>query len=347
MTPGGFSRRACCALVGAVLLPPALALGQSEAIRTRVQVLTPFELGKGGRGIPVEARVFGFDAIQAGEPCLGVPPGTRLRGSLRKGAQGWGVYFEELLQAEGGPLPVSGTLEASEFAKALKEGLHVRPGEVSRARLERTLGLPVRPDCAPVATAQEPPFSLPELPVLTQRTRQGGNEDPVNLIFVGGREGILRAFEEALWVPVDAASFGSVGLEVLAILFGRPYAHAPVTTHYLFGRREDLAFERQGPNARIRHHIRVWKVDGAGDLWAGAASFDNGIVLKPWRGLATHRIDPALDEERETIVRELGATGRARLAGYHRMQEAVSEGQNQEHARYFTDGRAAVLEAVR
>src|SRR6516225_12127201 len=57
-------------------------------------------------------------------------------------------------------------------------------------------------------------------------------------------------------------------------IFHRPYDDAPVSNLFLFGREEDLAFEKPVDNdARRRHHVRFWQVPAAADsgkpYWLG------------------------------------------------------------------------------
>ena len=66
-------------------------------------------------------------------------------------------------------------------------------------------------------------------------------------------------------------------------VFRRPDDEAPVSSLYLFGRREDLAFEKPvGDSPKERHHVRFWrteKLDEGQVVWIGSAAFDIGVEL--------------------------------------------------------------------
>jgi hypothetical protein len=81
--------------------------------------------------------------------------------------------------------------------------------------------------------------------------------DPLNVGLVGHRPQVVQALLAAGWRPADAARLASSVEIVGSVLFHRPDATAPVSALYLFGRRQDLAFEREvGSSASRRHHVR-------------------------------------------------------------------------------------------
>ena len=73
--------------------------------------------------------------------------------------------------------------------------------------------------------------------------------------------------------------------------------HAPVSQLYLFGRAEDLAFEKMLNTFLKRHHLRLWRTtvstaDGR-EIWLGASTHDIGMDMHV--GVISHAIDPNLD----------------------------------------------------
>ena len=59
---------------------------------------------------------------------------------------------------------------------------------------------------------------------------------------------------------------------VRAFVFNSPYPTAPFSTLYLFGRGQDIGFQKAIDNSpRKRHHIRFWSLSltRAEDTWAG------------------------------------------------------------------------------
>src|SRR3954451_21447744 len=64
---------------------------------------------------------------------------------------------------------------------------------------------------------------------------------------------------------------------IRAFVFNSPYPTAPFSTLYLFGRGQDVGFQKAIDNSpRKRHHIRFWSLSlvRAENTWAGgSASF--------------------------------------------------------------------------
>ena len=83
---------------------------------------------------------------------------------------------------------------------------------------------------------------------------------------------------------------------------------------YLYGRKEDLAFEKPvGHSPRERHHVRLWKAPETKHdrpLWMGSATHDIGVELSHTTGQVTHHIAPDVDAERDLLLAELTDTKR-------------------------------------
>ena len=89
---------------------------------------------------------------------------------------------------------------------------------------------------------------------------------------------------------------------------------APVSSLYLFGRREDDAFEQPvGDNPRHRHHVRFWKLDKPSEdgrpTWIGSAVYDKHVGLSRSTGQITHVTAPDVDVERDYLFECLEKTG--------------------------------------
>jgi hypothetical protein len=97
-----------------------------------------------------------------------------------------------------------------------------------------------------------------------------------------------------------------------ASLAHRPYPTAPVSNLYVFGRAQDLAFEKPTDDVANRGHIRLWQTPtrlGGQPVWVAQASYDHGIELSGTTHLPTHHIAPAVDLERDAVGAELARTG--------------------------------------
>ena len=182
---------------------------------------------------------------------------------------------------------------------------------------------------------------------LTTFNRYGDTGDPINMQICGTDGQIGAAFASAGWYRADEITFiTSVRISIDSIL-GRAYTTAPVSNLFLFGRREDLAFERPGHNVRQRDHIRLWNTSRIGDsgrpIWIGSATKDVKVELSKTNHLPTHGIAPDLDDERELVVSELAQTGflieDTTCPGFGKETKGFNGGGDP----YFTDGQLAVL----
>src|SRR5262249_7641195 len=90
-------------------------------------------------------------------------------------------------------------------------------------------------------------------------TGDGLPGDPVNLALIGTIGQLRRAFRVAGWAEADPLGIASSRRMVRAFVMNRPYPTAPFSTLYLFGRGQDVGFQRSIDNSpRKRHHIRFW-----------------------------------------------------------------------------------------
>jgi hypothetical protein len=184
--------------------------------------------------------------------------------------------------------------------------------------------------------------SLEDVPGVTF-TADGIPADPINVALIGTKEEVIRIMLAAKWYPADALTFrSSVGMAVSAV-FKRKYEDAPVSSEFLFGRKQDLAFEQAvGDNPRHRHHVRFWESDkrdpDGRPIWIGAAIFDKRVELSRTTGEFTHMTAPDVDTERDVLFKDLEGTGDLAeftiVQGFHK----VLEGRNGEGNRWYTDG---------
>jgi hypothetical protein len=189
--------------------------------------------------------------------------------------------------------------------------------------------------------------ALARVPKLTKNAK-GIDGDPVNIALIGSDSDIVHAFRAAHWVqaaPVTRAS--SIGIAT-SVLFNRPDSAAPVSPLYLFGRQQDMAWEREiNLSARQRHHVRLWRVANiayAGrPVWIGDASYDLRAGISHRGFHPTHHIAPDIDEERDTLTGNLIDAGRV-LSRFHVTGIGIRvDARNAEGDRYDTDGEIQAL----
>ena len=184
--------------------------------------------------------------------------------------------------------------------------------------------------------------SLEDIPGITYAA-DGIPADPINVALVGTKEEVIRIMLAAKWYPADPLSLRSC-LEIAgASVFKREYEDAPVSSEFLFGRKQDLAFEQAvGPDPRHRHHVRIWESDTRAPdgrpVWVGAAIFDKRVGLSHTTGQITHETAPDIDAERDKLFDDLKQTGDLAEIEIVRGWHKVREGRNGEGNPWYTDG---------
>lgn len=170
--------------------------------------------------------------------------------------------------------------------------------------------------------------------------------DPLNLALIGTKEEVERAMKDARWFPADPLGIRA-DLRIAAdTVLKREYDKAPVSNLFLFGRKEDLAFEQPvGGNPSQRHHVRFWKADEVDEqnrpLWFGAATYDERVGLSHTTGQITHHISGKVDVERDHALNTLQQTGEVAVEYLDNFQTQRS-GRNGGGDLWKTDGRLGI-----
>ncbi len=176
-------------------------------------------------------------------------------------------------------------------------------------------------------------------------SKTGTPGDPVNLVVIGSEQEIETAFQKAGWTPAARMGGGSLWNAVQAMIKDQGYGSAPVSDLYLFGRKEDLAFEKMLNTMAKRHHIRLWrsgsKTPDGRDIWLAASTHDDGIDIHP--GVISHAIDPNLDLERAKVSADLAATGLVAAEQALTPPNPLSGGMTATGGTWKTDGRIVVI----
>jgi hypothetical protein len=182
--------------------------------------------------------------------------------------------------------------------------------------------------------------------------------DPVNLALTGTLQQLRNAFATAGWSEADRLGWASSWRMIRAFVFNSPYPTAPFSTLYLFGRGQDIGFQKAiDDSPRKRHHIRFWALslaraedalaranfwlntdrppDDTRVLWVGAGTKDTGLSLTQLTFQVTHATDSDTNIERDYIIAELRSNRviddvTSYRPGQHLPMERVN--------RYITDG---------
>jgi len=189
----------------------------------------------------------------------------------------------------------------------------------------------------------------PDLAAVGQLTQTGTRMpgDPLNISLVGSEEEVIRALLAAAWRPANALSFQSSVRIAVDTVLAKPDPNAPMSNLYLFGRKEDLAFEKPiGHSPRERHHVRLWRsaqMDDGRPVWMGGATHDIGVELSHTTAEVTHRIASDVDAERDLLLADLTKAnqvlGTRWIAGFH----TLLHGRNGGGDPWRTDGRLPVV----
>lgn len=181
----------------------------------------------------------------------------------------------------------------------------------------------------------------------TTETAQGIPGDPLNVGLVGTKEEVIRAMLLAGWEPADPITLKSSMHIAESVVLNRAYTRAPVSNLYLWGRKQDLAFEKEsGKSARHRQHVRFWRsndlaVDGR-TFWIGSASYDKSVGFSHRTGQLTHHIAPDVDAERDSLIADLKKVDQLSRTYDVTGVGATMTGRNGEGDWYYTDGELEV-----
>jgi hypothetical protein len=177
---------------------------------------------------------------------------------------------------------------------------------------------------------------------------QGKPGDMVNILLVGTPEQVTQVFAKAGWVRVDRSVQDAVVNAVIDSLEKKDYLTMPMSTLYLFDRPQDYGFAHAEPVrvAMSRNHLRVWKSPYAVDarpLWCVAATHDIGFERDERNNSVTHKIDPAIDGEREYVNDTLSRTGLVVQRTHVTPADPLTTASTATGGSFHSDGRILVL----
>ncbi len=175
-----------------------------------------------------------------------------------------------------------------------------------------------------------------------QRAYMGSRpSDLVNVVLIGSRSQVDRAFAASGWSSAQRKSPLSLYRMYHALTRRRGYPKAPMNALTLGGAAS--AFERQKSLDTVekRHHVRLWQQSLQADVWLGAAAEDDGFRFESTHW--THSTDPNIDSERAKIVNDLAFTGCVNAAGLLSRNSADLEQDPKAEHPILTDGDIAVI----
>jgi hypothetical protein len=193
-------------------------------------------------------------------------------------------------------------------------------------------------------------------------TGDGLPGDPVNVALVGTLQQLRSAFAVTGWSEADRLGLASSWGMIRSFVLNSPYPTAPFSTLYLFGRGQDIGFQKAiDDSPRKRHHIRFWAVsetraptdwgdigfwqnadrppDNERVLWVGAGTKDTGLSLTRLTFQITHATDSDTNVERNHIIAELTKSQAIEAVKVYRAGQDILTGHVN---RYVTDGEIAL-----
>ena len=188
--------------------------------------------------------------------------------------------------------------------------------------------------------------ALDDVPGITQ-TADGIPGDPLNVALIGTETELKTIMAAAKWYPANPLGLRSdLGIAVDTVL-KRPDDRAPVSNLYLWGRKEDLAFEQPvDNNPRQRHHVRFWRAENSAPdgrpVWVGSAVYDERVGFSRTTGQITHVTAPDIDAERDYLFECLKKTSDLSETYFVDNFHKVRKGRNGGGDPWETDGRLDV-----
>jgi LssY-like putative type I secretion system component LssY len=173
----------------------------------------------------------------------------------------------------------------------------------------------------------------------------------VNFLILGTQDNLERTFTTAGWVLVDRDVRGAIVTGALNSLSKEAYLTLPMSQLFLFDRPQDYGWAHAEPIkvAASRHHLRVWKaateVQGV-TMWVGAATHDIGFDRDRRNNGITHKIDPAIDLERDYVEKTLTSSGLVSQFTYVMPDDPLREAKTATGGTFRSDGRVLVLKLV-
>jgi len=191
-------------------------------------------------------------------------------------------------------------------------------------------------------------------------TGDGFPGDPVNLVLIGEFERLRAAFLSAGWTEAEPLGLTSSWRMAVAFVLDRPYPAAPFSTLFLFGRAQDVGFQKAiDGSPRKRHHVRFWSLSlerseeplndpdfwlnadrpelSEPALWVGAGTRDTGLSFTKFTFQFTHATADDVNSERDFIISELQRSGAIGDVMWRRAGETLVARVNH----YVTDGEVA------
>jgi hypothetical protein len=191
---------------------------------------------------------------------------------------------------------------------------------------------------------------LEELPCCT--TNADGDEfgDPLNLVLIGEPNDLVPALVRRNWHTTEIIWSRAILRTIKSFIQGERYRYSPISPLYVYGRPQDIGWQKARGTIHERNHMRFWlspmRFRGK-KVWVGQISRDIGVKLTlKSPTFTTHVIDPDVDEARRYFVEDLAYSQALASVGYVKGVGVVTKEaprMNLVGDPFYTDGFRAVL----
>jgi hypothetical protein len=192
--------------------------------------------------------------------------------------------------------------------------------------------------------------ALENLPRSVKNAKGTDEGDPLNLVLIGEFENIIAAFTKSGWDETHVLKTGTAVKTASAFVFGSSYRYSPISDLYVFGRPQDVSFQKARETTNERNHMRFWKTPYRTDgrsVWIGQISRDIGVKwTTKTGGVTTHVVDADVDNDRAYIAQDLIDSQAVNAIGFVKgVEEAPfhTPRYNLGGDHYFTDGLRGVF----
>ncbi len=184
------------------------------------------------------------------------------------------------------------------------------------------------------------------LPFRTATQATDAPSDLTNLVFLGSRDAVERAFDAAGWSQTDARNARSYYGTMRAVVENQGYREAPMSVLLLNGAAPEFTYAKTLNTFFKRHHLRIFGQPQTAyglPVWTSSSTHDSGIGFATGQKTFIHIIDENIDDERDKVANDLLLTGCVEAVAMVDRPWVPRDAFNSTGDALKTDGRAAVL----
>lgn len=294
-------------LLGSITDATAIGLGLKHSTASITYGFNTLQL-PGGAIIPLNTELVEVDTAKEHVDDLGTVHGIHPVASLSSGFACYGVPLLLLDPTVGAPLWGM----KSFIAPSANPEIHFPAGTELILRLLSAVSIPAPSTEFPLPAKSFSREDLAEIEQLLQNSAQRAYvgtrpSDIVNMLFIGTRVQMDRAFHASGWSQANRKSPISLYRMYLALAKRYGYPKAPMALLTLNGGPSAFVEQKSLDTVQKRHHVRFWPYPRREGIWLGAAVEDIGFRFEVTHW--THSTDPGIDSERAKIVNDLAFAG--------------------------------------